>query len=111
MITSRITALPSGTVTAAFTNAWQLLAGPLDEPAFLMRIYNASSVDIAISYDGSTTSDHIPVGAVLQLQAPTNPLHNCAPANWPQGTQIWIKGSVTSTGNVYFSAYTYYSGQ
>jgi hypothetical protein len=111
VITPRIRPLASGTITAPFNTAWQLLAGPLSEPAFLMRIYNASNVDIAVSYDDSTTSDHIPAGAVLQLHAPTNPQYNCAPANWPQGTQIWIKGIAASTGNVYFSAYTYYSGE
>jgi len=111
MITSRIRPLGSTDITAPLTASWQLLAGPLEEPAFLIRIYNDTTVDIAVSFDETGTDDHVPLGTVLELIAPTNPLHNCSPANWPQGTSVWIKGSATSTGKVYFSAYTYYSGE
>ena len=111
MITSRIRALGSTDITAPLTASWQLLAGPLTEPAFLMRIYNDTTVDIEVSFDGTGTDDHVPKGTVLQLEAPTNPLHNCSPANWPQGTSVWIKGAAASAGKVYFSAYTYYSGE
>ena len=95
--------------SATFTGAYQIVNNNVSAPCFAFKIMNGSSVDITLSLDGVTDHDFIPAntGQVYDLQ--TNKQPNGDTCLLPQGSKIFVKGSV-STGLVYFVGLTQIKG-
>ena len=70
----------------------------------ILRINNATTMPITISYDGVTDNEYLAAGQVLNLEAQTNSLPSSFACNIKNGTIIYFKGSA-GTGNVYVSGY------
>ena len=76
----------------------------LAHSCFLLRITNESNKDVTISFDGVTDNDYIfsatanNIPAIYPIQPNTNS------AQFPQGQQIWLKGT-TGTGTIYVAGY------
>ena len=74
----------------------------------ILKIYNASTVGITISYDGVTNHDFFPSGAtiIIDLQAnhENNSAYGSGTKNGRKGQILFGKGSA-GTGNLYISGY------
>lgn len=79
----------------------------LSHEAKILKMYNASDVDVVISYDGTTEQDIIPATGtfILDLQTNNSP-HGGEPNIWHVGKyqKIYGKGSA-GTGNLYIVGY------
>lgn len=71
---------------------------------FFIRIINASSASITISYDGINDNEFIPANGVFELPSQTNSQPNAQVALFSKGTIVYIKGTA-GTGNIYLSGY------
>jgi hypothetical protein len=91
----------SSTVTALYAplNGTGFIQAP-----FFIRINNASSMGITISYDGVNDHEFIPSGTIFQLNAQTNAQPNAQTALFPKFTIVYVKGTA-GTGNIYLSGY------
>ena len=91
---------------SSFTGSYQLFnATGLPKGICILRIYNNSSVDITISYDGTTDNDIVPQGTVLMINAQANAQPTGSVALFPGGTSVYMKGASSSSGTAYLAAY------
>jgi len=67
------------------------------------KIYNGSSSDVDLSYDGSTDQDIIPAGGTFVLDVQANKEGDRAA--WPAGREMFVKGT-PSAGTLYEIGYT-----
>lgn len=92
--------------SAAFAGAYKSFsAAGLPAPCSIIRIVNASTVPVSISYDGGTnTHEYLLAGSdlVLNLQASSQP--NNYSAVMSKGTPVSVKGAV-GVGLVYLIGY------
>ena len=72
--TNYLQAIPLTTYnSASLTGSYATMNGTgTEQPIKLLKMYNASTVGITISYDGSTDHDYIPATATLILDLQTN---------------------------------------
>ena len=70
--------------------------GSLDEACRLIRVINATTKDITISYDGYIDNDYLIAGASLDVILPE--------ALWRRGTTVYAKGTA-GTGFVFVTGY------
>jgi hypothetical protein len=91
----------SSTVTTSYA---PLNGTGFTQAPFLIRINNASSMGITISYDGVNDHEFIPANTVFQLNAQTNAQPNAQTALFPKFTIVYVKGTA-GTGNIYLSGY------
>lgn len=89
--------------SSSLSGSFQALTA-LPNACFMIRIYNGSSTDITISYDGSTSNEYIKAGDSVLLMGQTNAQPTTNIANFPAGFTVWVKGTA-GTGNVYLSGY------
>lgn len=87
----------SGTYAAVIT-------GGLAKPCYLLRITNASNKDVTISFDGVNDSDYIFSNTANNIPAIYGSQPSAYVAIFPQGQQIYVKGSA-GTGNIYIAGY------
>lgn len=71
---------------------------------FFIRIINASSMAITVSYNGVDDHEFIPANTVFELPSQTNSQPNAQVALFPKYTVVYIKGTA-GTGNIYLSGY------
>jgi hypothetical protein len=91
--------------TNTLTGVYVLLSAGLPQPCFYLRIYNASTVGLTISYDNGTTDhDFIPPATTIAINAQTNSQPNNQVALFAKGQSIFIKGTV-GVGSVYLTGY------
>ena len=77
--------------------------GGFDYDLAVYKVYNGSSSDILVSYNGVDTKDVFPAGSTLVLDVQANKEgHKAA---WPAGRETWVKGSPT-VGNLYETGYS-----
>lgn len=76
----------------------------LDYPCFLIRIINASSKDITLSYDGTTDQDYLVAGNTLQLSLQKNALPHGKVLQMKQGAKVYVKGTA-GAGFIYLVGY------
>jgi len=81
-----------------------LNAGGLDGACFMIRITNASSQSIVISYDGVYDHDVLLDGDILQIDFQTNNRPGNKVALLAKDTVIWIKGTA-GAGFIYLSGF------
>lgn len=93
--------IASSTVTGSYKpiNAGGFLHAP-----FFIRINNASSMAITVSYDGVHDHEYIAANSVFELPSQTNSQPNAHVALFPKYTVVYVKGTA-GTGNVYLSGY------
>jgi len=92
--------------SSGLTTSYQALnAGGLKGPTVLLRLYNASSRDIIISYDGVLDNDFVSAGDTLILNFQANAAPNNYAAMMKKGTVVYIKGNSAGTGLISLSAY------
>ena len=96
-----LSSILSSTVTAIYT---PLNGTGFSKAPFFIRINNASSVAIAISYDGITDHEFLAANSVFELSSQTNSQPNSGVALFPKNTIVYIKGT-TGTGSIYLSGY------
>lgn len=77
----------------------------LDEACFLIRIINASNVNVTISYNGVEGNDFIPPNEVLQLNFQTNSSPNGFIALLRKGTIVFANAPLAGVGSVVLSGY------
>jgi hypothetical protein len=111
-LTNRVYAVPASLYPAAAIPQFVYLPlnlVPLQEPCFLMRIINASTEDIWISYDGVTDHDYLPAGYTTTINYQTNALPNAYVAQEPKGLTVYVKDVIAPLkplGSIILAAYT-----
>ena len=77
----------------------------LPEACNILRITNASTVAVAISYDGVTDNDAVLSNQVLTLNAQTNALPNGNVALFRKGTIVYVYGTAAGVGEIILAGY------
>ena len=95
--------------TASLTGSYQALNGTgFGDDIKILKIYNAGTLGIDISYDGTTDHDYFPAGAtqIIDLQAnhADNSAYSSGTLNGRKGQVIYGKGKA-GTGNLYIIGY------
>jgi hypothetical protein len=88
-------------------DVYQIIA-TLPHSVSILRIVNASTDSILISYDGDNPYDCITAQGSLQIQAQTNSQPQASVANFPAGTKIYaalLTGDSGDTGAVVVTGY------
>lgn len=97
------------TTALVSSTTWYVVdAAGLPQPCALIRITNASDVDVQISFDGSTAADYVPYNEVVELPLQDNAIANPgAVALLKKGTKIYIKGDIRGAkgGTIYIAGY------
>lgn len=101
ILTVPLTIFDSATVAGTYA---PIITGGLAKACFLIRITNASTKDITISFDGVTDADYIFSNTANNIPAIYATTPNTFYANFAQGTQIYVKGTA-GTGDIYISGY------
>ncbi len=89
--------------SSTFNNTFQTLGAALTSPGVIVKITNASTIDIDISLDaGVTEHDFVPAdGFILyDLRANHGRIEDFV---FSTGTQVTIRGAIAGTGNVYLT--------
>ena len=95
----------SNVLSSTITSLYAPLNGTgFTHAPFFIRINNASSMAITVSYDGIHDHEFIPAGTIFDLNSQTNSQPNAQIALFPKFTIIYIKGTA-GTGNIYLSGY------
>lgn len=82
--------------SSTFDNSFQTLGTVLANYSFYIRIYNASDKLIDVSIDGTNSIGAVAAsGGVLEFKDV---------GFFPKGTQFYIKGASSGTGNVYLTS-------
>lgn len=96
-----LSSLASASVTGTYA---PINSAGFPQAPFFIRIVNASSMAVTVSYDGVNDNEFIPSGGVFDLPSQTNSQPNAHVALLPKGTVVYIKGTA-GTGSVYLSGY------
>jgi len=95
----------SSVLSSALTGVYAPLnaTGFIQAP-FLIRIINAGSTAITVSYNGVDDHEFIPINGIFELASQTNSQPNAQMALIPKHTIVYIKGTA-GTGSIYLSGY------
>lgn len=95
--------------TASLTGSYQSLNGTgFGDDIKILKIYNAGTVGIDISYDGVADHEYFPSGATIIIDLQTN---HADSSSYGAGTLIGRKGQIifgkgtAGTGNLYIVGY------
>jgi len=96
-----LSSILSSTVTGLYAplNGTGFLQAP-----FFIRIVNASSMPITVSYNGIDDNEFIAANSVFDLNSQTNSQPNAQVALFSKNTIVYIKGTA-GTGSIYLSGY------
>lgn len=90
--------------SSAVTGSYQAInANGLPIPCNIIKISNASSEDVTVSYDGTHDHEYVRTDTDLLLNFETN-LYPGRPFLLAKGTVVYVKGTA-GTGNIYLSGY------
>lgn len=90
--------------TAGLTGTYAVVsAGGFPVDLAIYKLYNSSTSDVDVSYDGSTDHDVLPAGATLIIDVQANKEGDRAA--WPAGREMFVKGSA-APGTLYESGYS-----
>ncbi len=91
---------------SALTTGFQAVnALGLPFPCFMLRIVNLSSLNIIISYDGTTSNDILEVSGSLNITSQNNARLADGTALFPAGMKVYVKSTAAGTGTIYVAAY------
>lgn len=102
-----IVPIPLTSVTSSSINNTTYTAindAGLPHACSIVRIINASSTAVQISYNGTTDHDYVAAGGTIQLDLQTNRQPNGQVALLRAGTVIYVKGTA-GTGFLGLAAY------
>jgi len=99
-----IASLDASTLQAVTYTAINAVANGLDGPCFMIRITNASSSGVLVSYDGINDHDILLDGHILQLDFQTNSRPGNKVAQLAKGTKVYVRGAA-GQGNIYLSGW------
>lgn len=85
--------------SATFTGSYQNLGTPLENPSYICKLVNNSTVLVTISIDGINDMDVAPANSFWLYDEGKVGLNSGYPA-LPAGTQIMVKAAA-GTGSVY----------
>lgn len=89
---------------AGLTGSYQLVsAGGFEHDLAIFKMYNSSTEDINISYDGTNDHDIIPSGGTFILDVQAN--KEGTRIAWPKGRETFVKGTA-SAGTLFITGYT-----
>ncbi len=96
-------------LTSMLSSAIASIYNPIDnkgfaEAPFFIRINNASSNAITVSYNGIDDHEFIPANSIFELPSQANSQPGAQVALFPKHTIVFIKGTA-GTGNIYLSGY------
>src|SRR5690606_11232860 len=95
----------SSILSSAVTAMYAPLNGTgFSQSPFFLRIINASSAAITVSYDGVNDHEFIAANSVFELPCQANSQPGAYMALFPKNTIVYLKGAA-GTGNVYLSGY------
>ena len=95
--------------SSTLTPSYQTTAAVgLSDDCVVFKMYNSSSVDVDVSYDGSVDHDVVPVNGTFVLDCGT--LGEGRRPAFPKGTQVFLKAASAGTGLIYISGYTQVKG-
>jgi hypothetical protein len=80
----------------------------IDDDVVVFKMYNASNVDVDISFNGSTDQDIIPQNGTFVIDCGT--ISDGRRPAFPKGMQVWVKSASAGVGNIYVSGYTQVKG-
>lgn len=101
MLAIPLQSINSAGLAAGYTAANSIT---LSHNVSILRINNAASTAITISYDGTADHEFLAANQVLQIEAQTNSLPNAFACNFKTGTIIYFKGTA-GVGSIYVSGY------
>ena len=91
---------------SALTTSFQVVnSSGLPYPCFMLRIVNLASLNIIISYDGTTSQDILKAGETLNITTQNNALPSSGVALFPAGMKVYVKSTAAGTGTLYVTAY------
>jgi hypothetical protein len=101
-----IKAIPlTNIASSALTTSYQAInTGGLPSSCCILRLNSTSSTSVTISYDGVNDHEFLLAGASFTIPVQSNSQPNNFIANFPIGTQVYVKGTA-GTGNIYLSGY------
>ena len=85
--------------SSTFVGTYLALGTPLENPSYICKMVNDSTVGVTISIDGSTDIDVAPASSFWLYDEGKVGLNGAMPA-LPAGTQFYVKGAA-GTGLVY----------
>ena len=106
MAANKVLAIPMSTKASAgvISGFTAINAAGLPQACFLLKVVNNSSMDVTVSYDGSTAQDYVPHGQSLIVNGQTNSQPSSWMANFAKGTVVYVSGTA-GTGNIYLVGY------
>lgn len=84
--------------SATFTGTYAAVGSPLAHSAYILKLVNNSNVLVTVSIDGVSDIDVCPANSFWLYDEDTS--GNPTPEGIPQGTQVFVKGTV-GVGLVY----------
>lgn len=96
-----ITSIASSSVTSSLQ---VINTSGFPGPASMIRLINASTKDVAVSFDGAHANDYVQSGAVLQISAQTNAIPTSWSSVFKKGTKVYVSGDA-GTGYIYLAVY------
>jgi len=104
-VKNRVSAIPISSIdSATFVGTYLVLADGLPKACFVIRITNACSVPVLISYDGITQHDYLKAGETLQLPVQNNAQPPGSIANFSKGLKVSVKG-LAGIGYIFLAGY------
>ncbi len=101
MLAMPLQTVASAGIAVGYTTANSVTIG---HSVSILRINNATTQALTVSYDGVTDHEYLVNGQTLQIDAQTNSLPNAVCCNFKNGLQIFFKGGA-GTGQVAISGY------
>jgi len=87
--------------SATMTSSYQAIDSlGIAKACFLLKIVNASSQAVTVSFNGVDDNDFIPANLPAEYPSQTNAQPNSWVALWEKGTKVYVKGTA-GTGRVY----------
>lgn len=82
--------------SATLTGSYQAIGIPLDQPSYILKLVNNSTVLVTISIDGTNDIDVAPANSFWLYDEDKTNSHEAL----PKGTKIFVKGAA-GTGSIY----------
>lgn len=86
--------------SASLSGTYMAVGTPFTYPARVLKVINASTMDVTVSIDGVNDYDYVVSGGAFIYDCGTNKGSSSNVLEIPEGTQIYCKGTA-GTGSIY----------
>lgn len=91
--------------SSSLTGSYQAInSSGFPEQMLSIDIYNKSSTDITVSFDGTTDNLYIPTGTARTFSSNAISSQTADSVKFPKGLVVYVKGTA-GTGNVYLTGF------